>query len=344
MLRKSALRFLPFLIVILIVFLLSACSSVSRKFTPTLSEDVSAFSDQTISILSEADLGFGRDDTIYLRQFVDNNAPEEKAFYEAEQKAFEMLRDMVLYSMEITRIAETYDSDEEKVKAYADLLVGIRDKRKTNGTLTDESFAELIQEIRDKSEFRDALLKAQMIISLFTQYMNQVLDDFADKTQIYADSLDGRIDARYNLVIQYQKDLEKEKYAVLLGMGQLYLLHKGEMEAHSRLVESKVVLDPDILPKKDPTRKQILVISEHLKERLKSMHLIGLEIKPDWDDYRATHRELDQKHAIIKDRITKVRAISLLWSRAHMKMASGKTEPAEWFDVQDVQGLVKLAL
>ncbi len=344
MLQKRVSRFFLLLIVLLSVFILSACASFSNKFTSSMTEDVSAFSDHTISVMSEADLGFGKSDTIYLRQFVDIKAPEEKAFYTAEQRAFKMLRGMVLYSMEITRIAETYDSDEEKVNAYADLLAGIRDDTKTNMNFTEESFAEMIQGIRDKSTFREALLKAQTIVSLFGQYLNQVLDDFAVQTHSLAETLDSRIDVRYQLVIKYQRALEQEKYAVLQAMGQLYTYYNGDMEAYTRLVESGVVRDPDILPQGEPSRQQLLVISEHLQKRLKAMHLIGLEIKPDWDDYRATHRELDDKVVEIKSRITKVRAISLLWTRAHLKMASGKSEPAEWFDVQDVQGLIKLAL
>ena len=344
MLKNNVSNLLMLVIIVLSVSMLSACASFNKKFTASMTEDISAFSDHTISVMSEADLGFGRSDTLYLRQFVDVKGPEEIAFFEAEQRAFKMLRGMVLYSMEITRIAETYETDEEKVNAYADLLAGIRDESKTNMNFTEESFAALIQEIRDKSTFRDALLKAQTVISLFGQYLNQVLDDFAAQTHTLERSLDSRIDARYKLVIKYQQALEDEKYAVLQAMGQLYLYYKGNKEAYTKLVDSGVIVDPDIIPQGEPSRKQLLVISEHLQERLKRMHLIGIEIKPDWDDYRATHRELDGKVVEIKNRITKVRAISLLWTRAHLKMAAGKSAPAEWFDVQDVQGLIKLAL
>ena len=329
---------------VLAVSLLSGCSSFSRKFTATMAADVSAFSDQTVTIMSEADLGFGKNDAIYVRPFIDVTQPEELAYYETEQKAGKLLRGMVLYSLELTRIAETYKTDEEKVNAYVDILTKVRDETQQNMHFTPESYARLLEEIRNEATFRDALLKAQPIVNLFGQYLNQVMDEFTGRTLALANAIDRRIEERYGTVVQYQATLEKEKYAVLRGLGQLYAFYTGNQDAYAELVDSGVILNPDILPKGTPTKKQVSVLSEHLKDRLKGLHLVGLEIQPDWDLYRSTHKELDAKHSLIKERITKVRAIAVLWVRAHLKMASGKSQPAEWFDVQDVQGLVKLVL
>ena len=337
-------KYLVLLAILFSVLMLSACSSMGKKFTASMAEDASAFSDQTVTIMAEADLGFGKSDALYLRPFLDVTQPEELAFFKSEQKALKLLRGMVVYSLELSRITETYDNEEEKVNAYVELMTSVKDDTRENMNFTTESYAELLEEIRGESNFRNALLRAQPIVNLFGQYLNQIMDDFAAKTRALANAIDGRIDERYGDVILYQSALEKEKYAVLRGMGHLYQLYNGQEEAYSKLVDSGVIIDPDVLPKGTPNKKQMNLLGEHLKDRLKGMHLIGQEIQPDWDMYRATHKELDEKHRVVKDRISKVRTIAVLWVRAHLKMASGKSQPAEWFDVQDVQGLVKLVL
>lgn len=344
MARSGKSKFILLLVVLLSISMLSACTSVTRKFSATMSEDISAFSDQTVTIMAEADLGFGKNDAIYLRPFVDVTQPEELAYYEAEQKGLKLLRDMVLYTLELSRISETYETEEEKVNAFVDRLAQIKDNTRENLKFTSEGYAQLLEEIRSETTFRGALLKSQPAINLFGQYLNQVMDEFSAEVLNLANAIDERIDERYKNVILYQAALEKEKYAVLVGMGHLYKVYQGDKDAYTKLVDSGVIIDPDILPKGEPSKKEMIAIGEHLKGRLKGMHLISQEIQPDWDNYRATHKELDAKHTVIKERITRVRAIAVLWVRAHLKMASGKTQPAEWFDVQDVQGLVKLVL
>ena len=345
MTRQSKVKFIQTLVVILSLLMLSACTSMTSKFTSTMAEDASAFSDQTVTIMAEADLGFGKSDVLYLRQFIDPTQPEELAFFKSEQKALKMLRGMVLYSLELNRIAETYDNEEDKVNAFFELMSTVRDDTQKNMNFTPESYAELLEKIRSESTFRAALLTAQPIINLFGQYLNQVMDEFSGELFGISKALGQRIDKRYAEVIRYQSALEEEKYAVLRGLGESYkFYHSGDKEAYRSLVDSGVILDPDLMPKGTPNKKQMNLITKHLKERLSDMHLIGLEIQPDWDVYRATHKELDEKRLTIRDRITKVRAIALLWVRAHLKMAAGRTQPAEWFDVQDVGGIIKLVL
>jgi hypothetical protein len=65
-------------------------------------------------------------------------------------------------------------------------------------------------------------------------------------------------------------------------------------------------------------------------KRLDAIHKIENEISPDWEVYRATHRELDKLHMTTLDRINRARFITLVWLRAHHKMAPGVATPAEW--------------
>ena len=90
-----------------------------------------------------------------------------------------------------------------------------------------------------------------------------------------------------------------------------------------------------LIPKGKPTEDDLTKIAEHLIKRLEITHKIWQEIEPDWELYRATHRELDELYQTIQVRLKRTRAAVIIWIRAHQKMASGKTNPAEWFDVEN---------
>ncbi len=67
---------------------------------------------------------------------------------------------------------------------------------------------------------------------------------------------------------------------------------------------------------------------------------VGEEIEPDWIHYRATHLELDDLYKDAQYEIRQIRLITLVWIRAHQKMASGIVSPAEWFDISDAPAML----
>ena len=81
-------------------------------------------------------------------------------------------------------------------------------------------------------------------------------------------------------------------------------------------------------------------MADHLVEKLDKVHRIGEEIKQDWEVYRATHRELDNLHKKARFETRQIRFMTLVWLRAHQKMASGVTNPAEWFDISEAPGML----
>ena len=151
------------------------------------------------------------------------------------------------------------------------------------------------------------------------------------------------IDEEYKEVILYQEGLEEEKYAILRSFGLLYLAYKGEPDAFDRLVAEKTIRRQELLPDGEPSIEELETIGAHLGKRLEAIHLIEQEIAQDWKNYRETHRELDKLHDKAIQQNRQARLITLVWLRAHQKMASGVTSPAEWFDIKTLPGqLVKM--
>ena len=152
------------------------------------------------------------------------------------------------------------------------------------------------------------------------------------------------IDERYRLVIRYQEGLEKEKYRILEALGELYATTQGDMAAFQRLKNSGAIIKKSVLPRSNrPSEEEIEKIGEYLVKRLDGLHRIQQEIEPDWKLYRATQQELDDLHALFMEEIKQFRLVTIVWMRAHQKMASGKIKPAEWFDINNAPGtLIKM--
>jgi len=148
--------------------------------------------------------------------------------------------------------------------------------------------------------------------------------------------MDMKIDKEYADIIRYQQKMEDEKSRILTAFEILYDAYRTDKPDLSKLIESGAIWLPEIIPQGRPTKKELQKIVKHLQSRLDALHTIQQEIQPYWEDYRATHRELDDLTDKTVDQVKNVRLILLVWVRAHQKMATGKVDPAEWFDINDI--------
>ena len=97
----------------------------------------------------------------------------------------------------------------------------------------------------------------------------------------------------------------------------------------SNLLASGAIRNKKLIPKGKPSDADLVKVAEHLGARLKTTYLIGNEIKPDWDAYRATHNELYTLIAGAMDPLSKTRLMTLVWLRAHQNQAAYKDYPKE---------------
>lgn len=324
------------MIAVCTVFLLTACASVTTKFVPKTKENVGVFADTTLTMLSGLDFGFNRNEAVYLREFFNPEGGEEKQLLTNNKALNEAFKNILKYSLQLVIIAETYEQESDRVAAYADYLAEADPAVAEERGLDKSYYVELVKKIRSQEKFLDALKTAQPIISAMTYYVNSKLDEKQAVIEALADIIEVRIDKEYAEVIRYQETLEEEKYAVLRSMEHLYNTYVGVPEAFNRLLADGAIRDNKLIPSGKPSNENLMKISDHLRTRLNAIHLIGQEIKPDWDDYRATHRELDTIYAEGMNRMNKVRLMTLVWLRAHQKMAAGVVSPAEWFNVQEL--------
>jgi len=324
---------------VMLLLSITGCASLSEKFTPQVTENVGYFADQTVTMLNQADFSFNRDETVYTREFYQNEGELESRLNSMIDEVNYIFDGIIEYSVELVLITQANSTDAARINAYADYLEKIsreNERLYVQVSLPEPIYQQTLDKIKEQTKFRDALIAAQPILSGAGWYMNKLLNEIKDTTNAITYKMEERIDERYEEVIQYQKSLEKEKYNVLRALSYVYLTYAGDKDAYQSLRKSNVVRDKKILPKNAPDEVGLRKIAEHLRTRLDGLQRIGEDIQPDWETYRATHTELDQLHAKMMKNIQLMRMLTMVWLHAHQQMAEGKTEPAEWFSWQDV--------
>jgi hypothetical protein len=108
------------------------CASATKKFTPTTQTNISTFADTTIAMLSNAKLGFERDEILYLKEFFAVGEVEEKRLLELKERFVDTIRGLLNYSLELVVIFETNNNEADRVAAYADYVSALNDKALEN--------------------------------------------------------------------------------------------------------------------------------------------------------------------------------------------------------------------
>jgi hypothetical protein len=327
-------------ILAVIFFNLTACGG---KFTKTTEADVGFFADNSIAMLRDANLGFSKGKALYTKEFYDWEAPELVGFDTSRNEADNVLKTMVAYSLKLVQIAEAEKTQSGRVEAYAAYIGNLSHRELAALQTNRDELKDLAAEIRSQQKFMDALKVAQPLIDSMGRYMSSELDKFDENLDKVVANTEKRIDSRYQLVIRYQEGLEKEKYSILETLGELYQAARGDAAAYQRAIASDAILKKSVIPGRRPTEENIETLFDYLVQRLNGLHRIQQEIEPDWKLYRTTQMELDELHALFKQEIRQIRVITIVWIRAHQKMASGRVKPAQWFDINAAPGtLIKM--
>lgn len=312
---------------------LSGCAALEGKFVPSKKADVGYFADQTISMLSQANFAFTRNETVYTRDFVDLESSADKRLRALEEEVEALFQKIINYSMDLVVVYETNEDDEGRVAAYADRIEKVDPEILKQIQFEEKDWKALIARVRKQKKFMAALEAAHPIMNGVSWHMNALLKQMIDATDQVALKIEQRIDDRFAEVTSYYDILLAEKYAVLAALEKIYRIYSGEKEAYQSLAESEAIRKKSLVSQPKPSEQDLEAIGQHLRNRLDALHRIGQEIEPEWKIYRAAHQELDKLYDKMMGSIRTARMLTMIWVHAHYQMATGKSEPAEWFDI-----------
>lgn len=327
------------------VILLSGCS----KFLKSESENLTPFASHTISMVSSLEYGLTDDELLYLRRiddYIDDDAPFVR-FQALENQVSSQLKALVVYSIQMVTISELPISENEKSNALADILVSLSELvNKDQVVSREKSDIELgkniIAEVRVSENYLDSLRILLPSINAFSAHALNVVDELELEKRTIVSLLEHAIDNKYGSAIAFDHTLHLVRnayYDALIAMA-----YYGDTQDAKYLDQVRAaripVVNGILKDKKSLTTAEMRNLHKLMTERMANLNENYSQMKADIDAYHDSHRELKKMVETKEAGIKEARLTFIVWGRAYQKMALGKTEPAEWFDVTESGSLL----
>jgi len=317
------------------ISLVVGCTTMKKGFVSSERANLSPFAENIIVILGESDYGLTRDETVRIRSFFNLDSQEALKLILLQQQVRSLNKGIVNYSVDVVSLSETHKTQKEQVVAYADYIDTFEEPILTNLNISEEEYTRLLESIRKQESLLGALRTAQPVISAAARYGETIISEIEKATFALVLAIELRIDGHYDEILTYYQTLEDQKKAILHQLNLIQAYHSGESRALRKLradfvIRSNVVISNNKIISDDPADLEI-----RLMDRLNRIQKIGEQIAIDVEDYRESHRELDQLYEHSLQDLSKARKTFMVWSKAHYKMSLGLTDPAKWFDITD---------
>jgi hypothetical protein len=322
-----------------LAFLAFGCSS----FQSTQRLDLSPFANSMITVAGDIQYSLFQHRLVSVRKAAEG--PEVEKFAANVNKLRRIIRGIIAYSIEIVTVSESNKSGSEKAITLADYLEGLKrpvlEEPIPELHLTVEQLDTIIMNVRSKEKFLDALAAAQPLIDEVARATGELTED--SKTQL---------DMAY---LEINKEWENEYSGAIWAtnliksrqLGTLNALYYGGeyLRGNPNGLDSLFVYDPlskELFPEGHKlTRGDLLKIESRLYNKLGLVQDLKDIFQQDMIDYEEGLLELDEVKQAYNDALRKARTAVLMWTRAHLQLSRGVTEPAEIDIMQLMMGTAK---
>jgi hypothetical protein len=334
------------LVTLLTVPLLSGC--FASKFRSSQSANLAPFSQQTIQMVGAINYNISSDQAVYLRDIANYMGGQSvfDNYLKLEKQIIILMKAAVVYSLQVVAISEQKTLVDKKVNALADTIIvldkTIRNEGITSETHNEEKFNQDIDKIRHSETYLEALQNSTRLIDNFSQLAGKVLDDLRNEQNLLANQMDKAIDSKYEESIKFAnklRELRIDYYKALTLLTDYSQKHKPQALAELHTIPI-YILQQSLKGKKALSSEEINRTQTRLIKRVQILNNNYDLLLPDIEMY---YKSLAELYDILQRKdlaIKSARLFFIAWSRAYGRMAAGKTDPAEWFDVTDTGGLL----
>lgn len=321
--------------------LLGGCAYYNQKFKSDKELNIGEFSDYTVTMINQISVGIKPDQSLLIRRFIDSSSEEEKELREMLDLSENDVRLILAYSIDVAGIVDSNLEEDEKIHEYVKYIEQYRTGIVERDIVTAAEFDETLLKILNANDMFEAMQEAQPILNASVINLAKDLDLIIDQVYTVAATIEEKIDREYALTLGFMSKVDHEKQQIMRGIELVYDAYSAMDVDLSPLSDEGIIRKDGIIPDTAYTQADLELIVNHFQQRLDYLNLIEQEISSDWELYKSTHAELDLVTQQTIDRLGKVRVFMLTWVRAHQKLASGKTVPADWFDIQQLtSGLI----
>ena len=340
-----SMRCAPLFIAILSTLLLLGC----EKFVKGESENLAPFAEQTIDLIGTLEFSLTDSEVLYLRnihEYIDIEEPYAR-YFALERQVGNMLVALVTYSIQIVTISEQDISENKKANLIADVVVALielirEDEVVVNPNRDDETINEIIAQVRQQEEYLQALRMLMPLINEFSAHAGRVLNELDKEKQKAALLVDAAIDKKYANAIALYDEMRAAKDDMFLTLVNLsrYSVTRDPVYLDKMKSYGMFSVLAATENKKSLNTSELAQLHQAITAELSLVNENYKQLMPDVQEYQHHHKELLELIESKEDAIREARLTFLVWARAYQRMASGKEDPAEWFDISDTGKLL----
>jgi len=327
------------------VFIFSGCS-YKAKFEQKQVVNFVPFTEQTMVLLGNTDYDMDDDYKLYLQEIdIHKEDPEAKEMFLLQTGLMSTMREIMIYSLQLSSISGMDANGSEKANMLADMIERIHDNKNTNKNIinldiTQEQYKELVQNMRQSSDLLIAMQGSQVFINEIVRNSMLKLDRVRELGDNVAQKIDIQIDEKFKESIKFDKEVHKRRQRNMKALR--YLAHYEETGKGLEKVQALNIfkLKNTIDGKRKLSLKELDKAFGAIQSNLTELRSLQLDVKPDIQEYHAYLQELQSITKRHNDSVKKTRRSMITWARAHSAMSNGKWNPSEWFGISDAGSLL----
>jgi hypothetical protein len=318
-------RLLAAMAMVIIVSLLGGCA----KFQGSRKMDAGPFSENTNAMMADVTAEVRK--PFYIKQYLNVPAAAEyRAEWENMKRA---MRGVVLYSSQLSNIAQAPMTERKKPNALASTLKeifnGIPDERLAGIRMTRAEVNELIRNVEIQDTLLDALGQAQPLIDRVANYIDSYFDRVEASLTKLVREIDEQMDARWGLNRENVESLYGLQNLTFRSYALLYKYREGDAASLAALRANDAALHTVLGKDQKVGEKELEATEAQIMARLKNLNSIREHIMPQVERYLAEVRERDDLYAQHRETGKKLRLTLALWARSHRNLAAGIPVPPE---------------
>lgn len=315
-----------------ILVLSAGCATVKEGLVGEEHENIAPFTEVTINFLGAREVDFRESDMTYLRQYVQDDAPEIRRLRELLHRVDEFTNAIVMYSLELVRISEAYQTEGTRVSALVNSIeTEFSDSLLNRVNVSPQEFDRILDAARQEDSLLGALRAIQPLIVMNGEAFEDILNEIdAEAMPAARQRIDAAIQEEFSTVISQLDVIYGRRDELMRGLQMIHAYQKGDQDALRPFVPSQVVLVQKYQLPLAPSDEQLEATKAHLIAELHRENEILDLLEQDVDDYVATRKEFDHEMNELAVGLAATRREAIGWIRGHQALADGVKDPGKW--------------
>jgi hypothetical protein len=337
-LQRLILRLL--LIATLLSFLFAVTTGCS-KFSSKKRLHLGPFATDMIALAGDLQYGLGRLQPVHLQGYI--HGPELEHFEALASKIRTILRGIIGYSIQVVTLGESELNGPERTEALANYLDGLL-RPVLIGPLpplqiTVAELDTILSDVRLREDLLSGLRGSQPVVDEIARVAGELFDQTATTLEEVRAAIEAKVDADYAEVLKTDRKLRRLQLLAVQDIEFVMQARRGSQAAADSLCAHHPSLRNVLRIGEMPSEESMLEVEQRILFILGSIKDLRGQLSPDVNEYRQARRELGLLNNEYKAGLRQGSVAIIAWARAHDRLASGITDPAEI----DVLGIARKA-